>query len=275
MTFFENPPAPRALLILHMGLLALLWSAPSLAEARKPGSKADHERHMAAARKSYAEKEYEKAIELFEKAFAAHPDPKIHFNLAQSHRLLGHDAQALEHYRKFLAAIPGIEDFTPEKKEAMTAEVEKRITALEESLRPAPAVEPTPAPAPESSPEPEPVPVAPAGEAPLLKRWWFWTGVGVTAALTLGTVWAGTRALSANDDWERDRVMSDRDRAERYQDMTDLFLAGAVVTAAGVGIVSWMVLRKQRARVRGTATSVTLVPGCGAHGCGLTLSWQF
>jgi tetratricopeptide (TPR) repeat protein len=273
MTSSDTPTAHRVFLILQAGLLTLLWLAPSRAEARKPGSKAAYEKHMAAARKSYAEKEYEKAIEGFEKAFAAHPDPKIHFNLAQSHRLLGHEAQALEHYRKFLAAIPGIEEFTSEKKEAMTAEVEKRIAALEESLRP--ASEPDPAPDPESRPEPDPVPVAPAGEVPLLKRWWFWTGVGVTAALTLGTVWAGTRALSANDDWERDQVISDRDRAARYQDMTDVFLAGAVVTAAGVGIVSWMVLRKQRSRVRGSATTVTLVPGCGAQGCGLTLSWHF
>lgn len=275
MTFSETSPGTRALSILQAGLLTLLWLAPSLAEAQKSSSRADYDRHMAEARKLYAEKEYGKAIEWFEKAFAAHPDPKIHFNLAQSHRLLGHDAQALEHYRKFLAAIPGIEDFTPEKKEAMTAEVEKRIAALEERLRPAKDPDPVPAPEPEVRPEPEPVPVVPSGEAPLLKRWWFWTGVGVATALTLGTVWAGTRALSANDDWERDRVVSDRDRAARYQDMTDLFLAGAVVTAAGVGLASWMVLRKQRTQVRGTGPTVTLVPGCGAQGCGFTLSWQF
>ncbi len=276
MTFSSRNPFPRLFGALISGLILICCLAATPAIAGPLESKAAYEKYMGAARKLYGEKRYEEAIVEFEKAFSAHPDPKIHFNLAQSHRLLGQDKQALEHYRKFLEAIPGIGEFSEEKKQAMTAEVQKRIRALEESITP--PKDPTPEPAidPGATPAPEPSPPSTAaGPSGLTTRWWFWTGVGVTAAFTLGTVWAGAKALGSNDDWEQGGQPADRDRALKYQDMTDTFLAGAVITAAAVGVVSWMYHKKHGAQVHTKASPVSLVPGCAAHGCVLTLSWQF
>lgn len=245
------------------------------AKGKKPP--AAYDSHLKAARKHYSEKEYDKAIERFEKAYKAYPDPKLYFNIAQSHRLLGHDREALENYRKFLAAIPAISEFDEEKKQNMTAEVRKKIRALEENLQPAadPAV-PTSAADPLVAPVTDPaVTSTPHAPARLSSRWWFWTGAGVTAALTLGTLWAGLKAKSYNDDWEADRIVRDHDQAVKYQNMTDLFLIGAVTAGVGVAVTSYLFRRKASTRIEGTTSNVSLLPGCGLQSCMLTLSWEF
>jgi len=253
----------------------LLPSGTALGKERTPP--AAYESHLKAARKHYSGKEYEKAIERFEKAYKAYPDPKLYFNIAQSHRLLGHDREALENYRKFLPAIPAIPEFDEEKKQNMTAEVRKKIRALEESLQPAvePAV-PTPAADPLATPDTDPaVPSAPSAPARFSSRWWFWTGTGVTAALAVGTIWAGLKAKSYNDDWEADRIVRDHDQAVKYQNLTDLFLIGAVTAGVGVAVTSYLFRRKASSRIKGTTSNVSLLPGCGLQSCMLTLSWEF
>jgi tetratricopeptide (TPR) repeat protein len=252
------------------------WLPSGIAQARGRKPPAAYDSHLKAARKHYAEKEYDKAIERFEKAYKAYPDPKLFFNIAQSHRLLGHDREALENYRNFLAAIPTISEFDEEKKQNLTTEVGKKIRALEESLKP--AEEPVVA-----TPEPDPpavtvkdpaVPAAPVAPAGLSSRWWFWTGTGVTAALVMGTVWAGLKAKGYNDDWEADRIVRDHDQAVKYQNLTDLFLLGAVTAGVGVAVTSYLFHRKA-SRIKGTTSNVSLLPGCGHQGCTLTLSWEF
>lgn len=52
---------------------------------------------------------YEEAIAKFEAAYALVPDANLLFNIARSHQMLGHTADALAYYDRFLAA-PGIRE---------------------------------------------------------------------------------------------------------------------------------------------------------------------
>ena len=267
---------PR-LAVFAMILLPFLCFAGE-ALAKKPSGKAVYEKHLNAARKLYGEKQYEKAIVEFEKAHAAFPDPKIYFNLAQAHRLLDHDPVALEYYKKFLEAIPSIAEFSPEQKEHFTTQVQKKIQEIEPRAKP--VVEPTPEVEPVTppagvEPTPTPAPAPSPAYAPLTSRWWFWAGAGAAAVFTVGTVWAGMKSMSYNDDWEENRLVRDHDLAVKYQNMTDLFLLGAVTTGVGVGVVSYLYHKKYSSRIQGTASTVSLVPGFGPQGCMLTLSWDF
>jgi len=227
--------------------------------------------YMTAARKLYAANLYRDAVEQFEKAFAAFPDPKIYFNLAQSHRMLGEDAKALEYYRKFLAAIPTIAEFSPAQKKDFTREIQKKIDELEAGLKPGITSSVS-----VGKVQKEASPPAAPEEAPgLTSRWWFWTGSGVTVLLAAGTVWAGLRTVSYNDEWEKNRLVEDRDRAVKYQNMTDLLLMGSLAGAVAVTVSSVIWKKKASNRVKGTASRVSLMPGPGARSWLMTLSWEF
>ncbi|MBU1244693.1 tetratricopeptide repeat protein [Myxococcota bacterium] len=267
---------------LVLGLLLLCGPAFSQSTEKRES----YEIYMTAARKLYAAGLYRDAIEQFQKAYDSFPDPKIYFNMAQSHRMLNEDSVALDYYEKFLAAIPTIDEFSSSQKKAFTKEVRLKIVEMKNRLHPG------------SNPEAvDNGPVAPVGDSKLVvrvdaptrgdepttvegpgkltSRWWFWTGVGVTALLTAGTVWGGVQALSANDEWEKTRKVDDRDRAMRYQDLTDLCLAGAVTGAVAVTVASVIWKKRQGERAAGAGARVRIVPGPGAESWFLTLSWEF
>ena len=52
-------------------------------------------------------KDFETAISLYQKAYDLIPHPVLLFNIAQAHRLAGHDADALTFYERYLQAEPG------------------------------------------------------------------------------------------------------------------------------------------------------------------------
>ncbi len=260
----------------HIGLLAAILLLPAFwpcgtALAQSGDQQKSYEIYMTAARKLYAANLYRDAVEQFEKAYAAFPDPKIYFNLAQSHRMLGEDEKALEYYRKFLAAIPTIAEFSNAQKKDFTREIQKKIGELEAGRKPG-----VTAPAADGKVQQEASLQAAPEETPgLTSRWWFWTGSGVTALLAAGTVWAGLRTVSYNDEWEKSRLVEDRDRAVKYQNMTDLLLMGSLAGAVAVAVSSVIWKRQASGRVKGTASRVSLMPGPGARSWLMTLSWEF
>lgn len=67
----------------------------------------------------------QEALVAFEKANELKPDPSLLYNLAQTHRSLGHDGPALTFYRAFLNAAP----YTPNREEVMG-----KIRILEEEI---------------------------------------------------------------------------------------------------------------------------------------------
>ena len=160
----------------------------------------------------YDIKEYSEALAEFKNAYREVQDPAFLFNIAQCYRKLGQDVEALDYYRNYARRFPT----APNR-----AEVDRRIQEIERELegKPRPAtpqpIEPKPdtrapggiitpitpppsngaAPAltpPQSGPAATVVttaePAGDRGEAPIYKRWWFWTGVG---AVVVGAVVAG------------------------------------------------------------------------------------
>lgn len=242
--------------------------------ARSSVNQKTYEIYMTAARKLYAAGQYREAIEQFEKAYDALPDPKIYFNLAQSHRMLNEADRALKYYEKFLAAIPGITEFSSRQKEDFTREIQRKIDELKAAPE-AGLQSPVPDPAPGGA-EPGNAPPVGQGHNPrLTSRWWFWSGAGVTALLAAGTIWAGLRTVSFNDQWEQNRLEEDHDRAVKYQNITDLFLIGTVAGVLAVTVSSVIWKRKNPARAGQTTSRVQLVPGSDARSWLLTLGWDF
>ena len=65
--------------------------------------------------------EFKEAIKLFQEAYKKRPDPAFLFNIAQCHRKLGENSEALNFYRTYLRKSPDTKN---------RAEVEKRIVEL-------------------------------------------------------------------------------------------------------------------------------------------------
>jgi tetratricopeptide (TPR) repeat protein len=86
---------------------------------------AEARRHFSAGTDLYAKGRMEEALAEFEKANQLKPDPALLYDLAQTHRALGHDGTALTFYRAFLQAAP----YAPNQEE-----VRSKIRILEEEL---------------------------------------------------------------------------------------------------------------------------------------------
>src|SRR3954471_3191930 len=90
-------------------LIAVLLLAAATAWGAQP--KLDAAREAAErGRREYNLGRWQQAIEDFEKAYQLSGDAAFLFNLAQSHRQLGHNAEALRLYRAFLREKPGAEN---------------------------------------------------------------------------------------------------------------------------------------------------------------------
>ncbi len=152
-------------------------------------------------------------------AYAGDPsknaDPAFLFNIAQCHRKLGQNAQALDFYQQFLKKAP-LDDPNRRQVEARIGDIqaEEQEKAARATAKPEPAPAPAPtivAPAPTSEP-PAPAPAVretaaptpsatpagadlslaeqapPAPEAqPIYKKWWFWTAAGAVVVASAAT----------------------------------------------------------------------------------------
>lgn len=213
---------PRRLRLTTVGLVALTFAwgalpAAARAEAPRPSVSAERhpkhqtkretdrakqaaQQHLERGNQLFTRDEIAEALAEFQAAFNLYPSPKLHFNLGQCERALGHNEAAAGHFEIFLADAA---DVSPElRAEAQRYLAEARApvvpasdpTAAPEPAAEAPAtVEATPV-APPLPPAPpprqaEPVIVTPPREAtPLYARWWFWAAIG--AVVVGGTVTA-------------------------------------------------------------------------------------
>jgi tetratricopeptide (TPR) repeat protein len=115
--------------------------------------------HYEKGTKFYDIGKYDDAIREFEAAYEAKSDAAFIYNLAQSHRLAGHNTEALQLYRNYLRYAPR----APNR-----ADIEERIRSLEKVVADHPsAAPPTPTTGPAAPPESTPVVAAPpAGQTP-------------------------------------------------------------------------------------------------------------
>lgn len=73
------------------------------------------------------------ALDYFERAYELTSEPQLLYNIALVHERLRHDAEALDYYRRYLAESPQVED---------RANVEARVSILENALREPARVDP-------------------------------------------------------------------------------------------------------------------------------------
>ena len=198
--------------------------APSPAWAEKVDARKHYDRATAA----FGLGKYAEAAAEYEAAFRLRPDPALLYNCAQSYRLAGDRARAIELYRNYLRLYgdaPNAEDARKHLGNLELAAAAERpalaAPAPRPMLPPAPAaaVAVTPPPAiPAAPPASEPVPplvasapVPPApevhvdapvsapapagddGERPLVRRPWFWVAVGavVVAGVAVALIATG------------------------------------------------------------------------------------
>ena len=166
--------------------------------------------------------EYDQALAAFKDAYREVEDPSLLFNIAQCHRLMGHNDDAVRFYRTYLHELP---------KAPNRDEVKQLIASLEAALKSdsaarqhppqeplAPLIKPEPATPtpprteartepprtepPRTTPRVEPLPVEPTRTeppvrtiavrtlprepVPVYKRWWLWTAVGAVVVVGVG-----------------------------------------------------------------------------------------
>lgn len=138
-------------------LLAALLSAGRPARAADARTETARE-HSGQGDAYYKLEKYGNAIGEYEQAYLAKADPSFLYNIAQCHRLMGHSAEAIKFYRRFLKDAPN----APNRVVA-----EKHIKDLEEtSAQPVPAAETPSAPRPQTLPPPLAAPPAVTPTAP-------------------------------------------------------------------------------------------------------------
>ena len=192
-------------------LVAALASVAVAGRARAAGTDASRVRearaHYEQAVSYYNLDEFAPALAEFREAYRLKPDPSFLFNIAQCHRKLGENDQALDYYRKYLRNLPDAPNRADV--ERIVAELRAKVpnaTPTEVAPPVASPAAPTPAPAPTpalDAPAPAPPPEAslvattpapPAAAAPVYKRWWLWTAVGaVVVAAVVGAVVASSK----------------------------------------------------------------------------------
>jgi tetratricopeptide (TPR) repeat protein len=163
-------------------LLAAWLSAGRPARAADPRTESARQ-HSAQGDAYYKLEKYSNAIGEYEQAYLAKPDPSFLYNIAQCHRLMGQNAEALNFYRRFLRDAPN----APNREVA-----EKHIKDLEDashaSLEPPPVAAAPPAvaspPAPAPPPAPEPAASVPSPPSPVPATNPGTTPGGSTLALT-------------------------------------------------------------------------------------------
>lgn len=184
-------------------LMALLLARPALAET--PDAEQEAKRLYQDGTKAYNLGDYARAIMAYKEAYRLVANPFFLYNIGQAYRLSGEPASAVRFYKSYLNAMPE----APNR-----VEVEGRIREIDETLarqereRVAPPTHAIPPPGgsePRAKiPSPGQAQAAPEDGAaaapthdrprPLLKRWWFWAGVGVVA--TGATIFLLTRGGS-------------------------------------------------------------------------------
>jgi tetratricopeptide (TPR) repeat protein len=204
------PVVMTALVLLTVGAPGRAWSGQQGADAERVRTARAHYEQAVS---HYNLDEYAPALAEFREAYRLKPDPSFLFNIAQCHRKLGENTEALDFYRKYLRSLPD----APNRPDVERMIAELRARGVEADAAAAAAAAPSvpiaPVPAPTEAPAAGPAdsltigsppadavilaPPAPEpGHTPVYRRWWFWTALGVVAA---GAVVTGVVLASSSD----------------------------------------------------------------------------
>jgi tetratricopeptide (TPR) repeat protein len=173
----------RGWILLGLSLFVCSVAIPQSAHAQD--NKAKARKHFDNGKNLYDAGDFAPALAEFKEAFRLRDDPVFLFNMGQCHSKLGDDSSALHAYRSYLRRKPDAPNRA--QVEARIAELEERQGKTAGTANPPPPLPPDTTPSVVRTPKPEPAPVIdlqstqPPPEparTPLLKTWWFWTGVG-------------------------------------------------------------------------------------------------
>jgi tetratricopeptide (TPR) repeat protein len=179
------------------GILALLVFV-ALAGVASADDGAAAKRFFVSGSKHFDLGEYSDALNDFKEGYRLKDDPVFLYNIAQCHRLLNQNTEALRAYKTYLRRAPTASN---------RAEVERKIAAIEEAQAAANKATTTPPnqvlppdahatgePATTTTTAPatsEPSTTSgnaltasappPSDRTPIYKKWWLWTAVGVVA----------------------------------------------------------------------------------------------
>ncbi len=110
------------------------------------------------------------------------------------------------------------------------------------------------------------------GTPDVARQWWFWTGIAATSVFTISGIITGLNTLDLKAQYDDTGDESIKHRGENYRSWTDILIGGALVSglATGVGLV--LFYRDAPAAQR---SGVSVMPACGATGCGFALGFTF
>jgi tetratricopeptide (TPR) repeat protein len=148
--------------------------------------------------KLYNLSKFADALDLFQQAYDAKPIPAFLFNIGQCHRGLGDYDKAIFSYKKYLQLQPDADN--RDKVEQLISDLEdkqaKEVAHQMDMDRP-PRPPPTKPDPPVDQP---PVVVVEHHDAPVYKRWWFWTGVAVVGVAAGVGIYAASRGGTPGTD---------------------------------------------------------------------------
>lgn len=161
-------------------IVLVAWLAPGAVALAQDDPEALARVRFEAGRAAFDAGHYEDALRDFRRAHELSGRPELLYNIGSSAERLARDAEAVEAYRAFVAAVP---------EHPARAEAERRIVVLEARLRATERGEPPPPDDVQPEPEPQPEPAVAAASGGWLVSW---VALGLTAAsgAGIGVAWA-------------------------------------------------------------------------------------
>ena len=184
------------------------------------------------AEKSFAKKDYARALKLYQKAYAAKPLAGFYFNIGLCQRKLGHHAEAVTSFRTYLEQSKSARN--KQRAEKLLNESQAIIAEAQAAAKPEepPALVPAIKKPGESPPTNKPT------RRRRLKPLYFWSAAAVTGALLLTGTITGAVALSKSSTFRDPSTahselqgLKDTGQALRTTS-TVTFVLGAMGTAA-------------------------------------------
>ncbi len=213
---------------------------------------------VAQATGKFKDKDYAGAVALFERAYAAQPEPAILFNIGRIYEEAQNAEAAIGYYEKFIADESV--ELKDREKAVTRLQVLRTIVEIREKeksrnkpkpVEPAPVTEPTPvvgpSPAVNQPPQTDTKPAKPGR----LLRPIGGAMLGTGAALLIGGAISGGIAKGAHNQFTAAKTLADResaaDRGRSLAATADgLFIAGGVIAAVGIVLLIVPAVRKSR-----------------------------
>jgi tetratricopeptide (TPR) repeat protein len=164
----------------------LLVAIPRLAVADDVATRSA-KRHFDKGEKLFALGKFDAALEEYQRAFDAKPIPAFLFNIGQCHRNLGDFDQAIFSFQKYLELSPDAANADAVR--ALIGDLQVKQERIAAQHAPTPATTTMIV----QAPPPPPLPPTAPSTHPIYTRWWFWTGIGVLAAIGGGVAYEETR----------------------------------------------------------------------------------